>query len=165
MKPLTLVRFRAAVLAAFLLALMPHLGHAQAAVTNTPVFAQAPKPYVATIVNADASTLKTVATGGANGTIIKSLQASNTDSGASYAIQVTVKGNLVCTVNLPTSAGNTTTFLAVSLISPSACPGLPVDAAGNPFIILASGDTLQVNSTTTVTAAKVVSVTAIGADY
>lgn len=95
----------------------------------------------------------------------------NTDSGAAYAIQLNVTisatNYLIGTVNVPLSAGNTTAAPSVNLLSAlnNFGPYLCKDANGNPYIYLANGSTLKVNSTTTVTSAKTVTFFAQGGDY
>jgi hypothetical protein len=161
---MNLRRFLLSAAAAIVIALPP-LAAPRAAVTATPVFAQTPKVYQAQIQNAQGTSGVTLVTAGSNGTIVKGIVASNTDSSNAYAVQLSVNGYLLCTVNVPLSSGAMTAAPAVALIAPAGCPGLPLDGAGNPFISLQSGASLAINTTTTVTAAKTVAVTAVGADY
>ena len=143
--------------------------NANAAVTPTPVFAQGPKPYVQQILPAGTTATAILVTAGSNGTIIKGIECTNTDTAAASVVQFNLARSavnyLMASVNVPLSSGNTSAAAAVNMMSPTNWPGLPVDAAGNPFINLASGDTLLMNVTVTVNSGKVVSCIAIGADY
>lgn len=158
----------------FVLALCVLLAFAnatQAGVTATPVFAQAPKPYVQQILPATTTTTVILVTAGANGTIIKGINCTNTDTAAASLVQFNVARSAVnylqTTVNVPLSSGNISAATAppVNAMAPANWPGLPVDSNGDPFLNLASGDTLLMNVTVTVNSGKVVACTAVGADY
>jgi hypothetical protein len=140
------------------------------AVTATPVFPQAPKNYKVQILPADASALKTIATGGTNGTKITAIIVTSSDTVARTVTWGITTGGVffpLGTVTIPITAGQVdTTNPAVNLLDPARTPGLPFDADGSPYILLnGAGDTLQVKSLTTVTAAKEIDITAIGADF
>lgn len=140
------------------------------AVTATPVFPQTPKNYKVQILPADASGLKTIATGGANGTKITAIIATSSDTAARNVTWGITTGGVffpLGTVQIPITAGQVDlTNVAVNLLDISKTPGLPIDSDGNPYILLSSAsDTLQIKSLTTVTAAKEIDVTAIGADF
>lgn len=140
------------------------------ALTATPVFVQTPKNYKVQILPADATGLKTIATGGANGTKITSLMATSSDTVARNVTWGITTGGVffpLGTVQVPITAGQVDlTNPAVNLFNPTFLPGLPQDSDGNPYVLLSgTGDTLQIKSLTTVTAAKEVDVVAIGADF
>lgn len=44
-------------------------------------------------------------------------------------------------------------------------PGLPVDSDGNPYILIASGDTIQATFATALTAADVLNIVATCSDF
>jgi len=138
------------------------------AVTNTPVFVQTPKVTQITIVAADASNLKTVCTAGANGSKVVALNLCSDDTSARI-IQILITRSatsiLVGSVNVPTLAGTDGTNPAVNALNSSMLPGLPLDNDGVRYLFLQSGDTLQIKSTTTVTAAKTVSATCVSGDF
>lgn len=138
------------------------------AVTNTPVFVQTPKNTQITIVNADASGQKVVCTAGSNGAKVTALQLCSDDTSA-RVIQLLIKRSgtsiLVGSVNVPTLAGTDGTTVAVNALNSTMLPGLPIDNDGQRYIFLESGDTLEIKSTTTVTAAKTVSATAIFGNF
>lgn len=139
------------------------------AITATPSLPQAPKNYKVQILPADTTTLKTVATGGANGTKISALMASSSDTAARDVTWGITTGAVffpLGTVTIPITAGQIAATPAVNLFDLTKSPGLPIDSDGNPFIFLSSAsDTLQAKSLVAVTAAKEIDLTAIGADF
>jgi hypothetical protein len=139
------------------------------AISSTGSFPQKPKNYKVQILPADASGLKTVATGSADGTKIVAIMVASTDTAArDVQFGITTGGVffILGTVTIPITAGFVTGVPAVNLLDLTKTPGLPRDNDGNTFILLSSAsDTLQVKALTTVTAAKEIDVTAIGADW
>jgi hypothetical protein len=140
------------------------------AISNAAIFPQKVQSWAVQILPADTTTLKTLVTAGSNGSIIESLMVTNTDSTVAYTYQVFANdgatSHLLGSANIPVSAGNVpATNAAVDILRSGNLPGLPVDANGNFVIYLPSGWTLKVAVTVTVTAAKVIDSTAMGADY
>lgn len=137
-------------------------------VSNTPVFIQTPKVTQTTIVNADASAQKVVCTAGTNGTKVVALMLCSDDT-SSRIIQVLIKRGgtsvLVGSVSVPTLAGTDGAAYGVNALNGLMLPGLPIDSDGQKYIFLESGDTLEIKSTTTVTAAKTVSATCISGNF
>jgi hypothetical protein len=138
-------------------------------VTATPVFVQTPKNYKVQILPADASNLKTIATGGANGTKIVGLMVTSSDTAArdvTWGITTSAVFFPLGTVTIPITSGQVNSAAAVNLMDLTKTPGLPLDGDGNPFVFLSSAsDTLQIKALTTVTAAKEIDITAIGGDF
>ena len=139
-------------------------------VTATPIFPQTITNKVVTIVNADTTTLKTLYAAGTNGTKVENILVTNTDT-AAYTVQVYVTISatdyLIGSVNIPLSAGNLSTVNSVNLLSTTGNlgPVLNLDSTGNPYLYLASGSTLKVATTGTVTAAKTITFFAQGGDF
>ena len=137
------------------------------AVVATPVFTQRPFLGLAQILPADTTTAKTVVTAGADGTKITAITASSND--ASRIVQISLVRSAVVyiltTVTVAANAGTDGTAAAVNLINSTIIPGLPIDNDGQPYLFLKSGDTLTAAVTVTVTAAKTISIAAIGADF
>jgi hypothetical protein len=131
--------------------------------SSTPVLVQMPKLGLVQILNADASSKKTVVTAGANGSKLTALTASSDDTSARI-IQLIVTRSatdyILASVSVPASSGTDGTAAAVNLLNPTILPGLSVDNDGQRYLFLESGDTLTVKSTTTVTTAKTVSIAA-----
>lgn len=137
------------------------------AVTATPALFQKLRISPITIVNADASTVKTVFTPGANGSRVYAMGATNTDITARVvAISLTRSATnyLLTTINVPAASGTDGTNSTINLMKLDMWPSLSVDSEGNRYINLESGDTLSVNTTSTVGVGKTFTVTAMGAD-
>lgn len=137
--------------------------------TPTPALPQSPKNSKVQILPADASGLKTVYTGGAEGSKISSIIATSSDTSArDVQIGITTGGTFfpLGTVSVPITAGQVTGTPAVNLLDPTVIKGLPLDNDGQPYIFLSSAsDTLQVKALTTVTTAKEIDIIAFGADF
>jgi len=136
--------------------------------STTPNLVGTPKCWPAKIVNADASTQKDVVTAGINGSKVTALIATSDDASARI-LQVSLLRSAVnyplCSVSVPIGAGTNGTASAVDLLSSRALPGLPVDNDGQRYLLLESGDVLQVKSLSTVTSAKVVAIVGIAGDF
>lgn len=136
--------------------------------TAVVVLPQNGRNYAVTIVNADASNLKTIATAAGTFLEINALQATSDDtSDRLLQLILTVGGTdyLIGTVNVPTLSGTTATAAAVDLLGSSNLK-LPIyDANNNKLLRLDAASVLKVKSTTTVTANKTVTITAIGSEY
>lgn len=139
------------------------------AVTATPALPQAPKSFKVQILPTDASALKTIAAGGANGTKITAIMVASTDTSA-RDVQIGITKSsvfyILATKTIPLSSGNIAGTPAVNLLNLTDMPGLPIDADGQPYLFLSdANDALQAKSLTTVTAAKEIDINAIGADF
>jgi hypothetical protein len=126
---------------------------------NSGISPQRPKLGLATIVNADGTALKTVITAGADGSKVTSLMLSSNDTtardiqwGVSRSGTFYPRG----TINVPITGGTIAATTGVDAFSFTACPGLPLDSDGQPYIFLESGDTLDVKTLVAVTAAKTI---------
>ena len=138
------------------------------ALKSFPTFVNAPKTGLVQIVNADASGQKTVLAAGADGSKVTSLRACSDDT-AARVLQISKLRSgtnyVIGSVNVPAASGTDGTAVAVDLMNSTMLPGLPKDNDGQPYIFLESGDSLQVKSLTTVTAAKTVHVVADYANF
>ena len=139
------------------------------AVTNTPIFPQTITNTVQLFKPADTSTLKTIYTGGLNGSRVENCIVTNTDTNP-YTIQVWVTiatvAYLIATFTLAASAGNTAVAASFNLLTALSGQGLlSLDSNGNPYLYLANGSTFQINSTTTIAAGKIVTTFAQGEDF
>jgi len=139
------------------------------AVTASPIFPQAIKNHQTQIATADASNLKTLITGGTNGTKIEALVATSTDTSArdlQFVLTISAVDYILDTISCPANSGNTNSIATLNILS-NATRFLwaPYDAAGNRYLYIASGTALKVRSLTTLTSAKVISVMAMGADF
>lgn len=139
------------------------------AVTNTPVFPQKIQCWAVQILPADTTVAKTIVAGGANGSVIESINVSNTDAAVAYSLQFFMfdgtTNHLLATLNIPLSSGNTSAAGAVDVLRSGLMPGVVLDSNGNYSLNVPSGFTLKAAVTVTVTAAKVVDVVAAGSDF
>ena len=139
------------------------------ALVNRPVFLQNVKAGVATFTNADsANTKKTLVTADADGTKVVAVLASSDDTSDRLGqlwITRSATSYLVGTTNVVTLAGTNGVADTANLLDVTLIPGLPVDRDGQVYLLLESGDTLQVSFTTQVTAAKTVYVVTQFANY
>lgn len=149
------------------------------AMTATPVFAQTPKMWAAPLVNgtgafvfaaASSSTTNLVAlvTAGANGSTIESLMVTSSDTAAKdliLIIQLASVNYILTTLSIPANSGFTNALVPVDVFRHIQVPGLSFDVNGNRQLILPTGAVLYAGTLTAVTAAKQVSVTAMGGDF
>lgn len=135
---------------------------------TAPVFVGTPKNGKVQIANADASAQKTVYTAGASGSKVVSLNLQSTDT-SSRDVQVSITNGGTSyplgTLTVPANSGNTGSVVSINALTPGFLAGLPVDADGNPYLLLVSGDTLTVSALTTVTAAKLITAVAMAGDF
>lgn len=136
---------------------------------STPVLPQTPFNAKVQILPADTTSLKTLRAGGSSGTKIVSVIATSSDTSSRDVMLGTTNGGTfypIVTVNIPVTAGQVNTVNPVNCLAIGTITGLPVDNDGQSYIFLTnSTDTLQIKALTTVTTAKEIDVTCIGADF
>lgn len=140
--------------------------------TATPVFAQTIAVGNAKIVNADASTLKTILTAGTNGTLIDSIVVSSDDTSARDMQFWTTTGGvdyLLFTMSIPANSGFTSSVSILSVLdntrtgsSTAPLGWYLLDSNGNKLFRLAAGEILKAKMLTSVTAAKTIYIRASG---
>ena len=138
------------------------------AVTREPVFVQLPKITPVSFVNADGTAKKTLVTAGTDGTKVLDGTITSTDTAARNVqlwLTRSAVSYLIGTVAVAIAAGSDGTTNGVRLLDTTLIPGLPLDHDGHKFILLQSGDTLQVNMLVAVTATKEVDVVAMSIDF
>lgn len=126
-----------------------------------------PRRGLAQIVNADASSAKTLVVAGSNGNKVVNIVASSNDSSA-RDIQVSlVRGAtttyLLATTTVVANSGNVAGTAPADLLA--IIPNLARDQDGQPYLFLEGGDSLVVSALTTVTAAKTVNVHSDHAEF
>lgn len=135
---------------------------------NSAITPQTPEAGPVQIVPADTTTQKSVFAAGANGAKITGVVACSDDT-AARVLQLSILRSAVNyvlgSVNVPALSGTDGIAPTVNLLDPSKIPGLPVDNDGQPHILLESGDTLQVKTLVTVTAAKTIHVVSFGGNF
>jgi hypothetical protein len=116
---------------------------------------------------ADTTSAKTVFTAGSNGSEVLALNLSSTDT-ATRIVQIALVRSGTSyplgALTLPITAGTDGVTPSVDAIASGVIPGLPINNDGQHYIPMKSGDTLTVNTTTTVTTAKAISAVAMGGD-
>jgi uncharacterized protein YjiK len=138
------------------------------AVTATPIFPQLIKSPAVQILPADTTTLKTLVTAGADGTIVNELLISSTDTSArDLAVYVTISAvdYLIGTVSIPANAGNSNSIPSVGFFDSANLTFLQTDNNGHKFLMLETGAVLKVKTLTTVTAAKAIQVVAQAGNF
>jgi hypothetical protein len=111
-------------------------------------------------------TYKTLYTGGTNGSKISGIYMTSNDSTSHLVtcqiVNSTVKYGGVSINTGTTLPGFANAVPAINLMSSTNWPGLPIDAWGNPYLILASGDTLQCTFATNLTSSDLINLVAVG---
>jgi hypothetical protein len=160
------------IVAASLAALIAGAAVALAAVTpNSIISAQTPnRGHVQFLQGTDsAGTYKTLYTAGANGSKCFGMWSTNNDGSATHLITVQIFNATVgyggMAITSVESAGYANATPAQNLTSPANWTGLPIDANGNPYISLVSGDTIQATYATTLTSSDYINITVNCLDY
>lgn len=133
------------------------------AANTSPIFVLASNLSAATFVNADGTNLKTLFTAGAEGSLLTAIAITSDDTAArDLNLYVTISGTdyRVGQVNIPIGAGTTTTS-AVNALAVGKLPWLNADGS----FFLPAGQVLKGAMAVAVTAAKTVTVLAVGGDY
>lgn len=121
-----------------------------------------------TFVNADSTDEKVLFMAGANDSRVISVIGTTTDTSANNVKVMLSDGtnlHLIGTVRLATLSGTDGAAVSVDILNSTSIPGLPVDANGKRYIPLKTGWSVQVAPLVAVTAAKLLTLTAIGEDY
>ena len=116
-----------------------------------------------------AGTYKTLYTAGANGSKCFAMWTNNNDGSATHLITVQIINTAVkyggIALTSVESAGYANATAAQALMTATLWPGLPLDSDGNPYILLASGDTIQATYATSLTAADWINIVTICSDF
>jgi hypothetical protein len=137
--------------------------------TATPIYPQTIKNWAVQILPADTTTIKTLVTGGTNGSVVEWLNVTSTDSANKDLLWYLNDGTtnyLISTQSTPLNSGNTNAVAAVApLNNTTLFSSVPFNNSGNKFIYVANGWSLRVSAGTAVTAARVINIVAHGGDY
>lgn len=143
---------------------------ADAIVSATPVFPQAVGLGLAQFTSSDTpnSTTKTVYTAGANGSKCTAIIGSTTDASAAHQVTLDINRSatayVVVAVTVAANSGSANGTPPVSFMSPGVWPGLSTDSDGNPFFYMKSGDIIEAQYATAITAAKLLNIIATCSD-
>jgi hypothetical protein len=145
---------------------------AQAATTpNSWITAQTPtEGRVQFLQGTDsAGTYKTVYTAGTNGSRCLALWSTNNDASATHLLTVQIVNGGVkyggTSLTTVSNAGFANGTPPQNLLAAAVWPGLAQDGNGNPFIMLASGDTLQETFATALTSTDLINTIATCEDF
>jgi hypothetical protein len=135
---------------------------------SQPSFVSTPQLGLVQIATADASNWKDVYTA-AEDTKVVSLVGASDDGSLAHVVQVAVDRSgtkyFLGATNVPINAGAASGVPAVDLMAEEVIPGLPVDNDGQRYIYLQNGDKLSVKSLSTMTSAKLLSVSMVGGTF
>jgi hypothetical protein len=139
------------------------------AVTSSPIFIQTVGLGVAQILPADTTTLKTLYTAGANGSMIDNIIISSTETAnardVAFYITISAVDYLIGTISIPVNTGFTNGIAPISLLKhANMVNALSIDSAGNQVIKLPIGSVLKVKCLTTVAAGKALQFVCQGGD-
>jgi hypothetical protein len=137
--------------------------------TATPIYPQTIKNWVQQVLPADTTTLKTLVTGGTNGSVVEMINISSTDTVARDMIFYMTVGGVdykLFTISIPINSGNTNAIAAVApLNNTTLFSALPFNNSGNKFIYVANGSELKVAVGVAVSATRAIQIVAHGGDY
>ena len=131
-------------------------------------FTQTLKLSAAVITPTETTTAQTVFTAGTDDSVVKAINVASTDTAARVLSLFVNNGSsdiLIGRVNIPANSGNNGTAATVDLLTGTLLPSLPYDSAGKRVLPLPAGYILKAGTTTTVTAAQSITVTAMAEDY
>jgi len=131
-------------------------------------FTQTLKLSAAVITPTETTTAQTVFTAGTDDSVVKAINVASTDTAARVLSLFVNNGSsdiLIGRVNIPANSGNNGTAATVDLLGGTLMPSLPYDSNGKRILPLPAGYILKAGTTTTVTAAQSITVTAMAEDY
>lgn len=134
------------------------------AANTLPIFVDTPNLVEVTFVNADGTTPKDLIAGATDGTRIISIAVTSDDTSAvilNFYIHDGSTAYRVGAVNVPTLSGTNGTAPAVNLLDSTELPWLDADGG----FVIPTGYKIQAGPQSAVTAAKTVTIVAIGANY
>jgi hypothetical protein len=143
---------------------------------TTPNFPGAPRLGIVTIVPADTTNNKALFAAGSSGSKVVSVTIQSSDS-ANRDVRLSIlRGGVtfpLTQLNVPLNSGNTNAVPPVAALQTSQSGGtpssptgiLPIDQDGQVYILLNSGDVLQINAPVAVTAATQITAFALGCDF
>jgi len=138
---------------------------------NNVITAQTPNRGIVQFLQGtdSAGTYKTLYTAGANGSKCFGMITNNNDASATHLVTVqivnaTVKYGGVALTSVE-SAGYANATAPQAMMTAALWPGLPVDSDGNPYLMLASGDTLQATFATNLTSTDLLNIVVTCSDF
>jgi len=134
------------------------------AANTSPIFGLSPNLTEVTFVNADGTTAKTVFTAATDGSLLKHINVTSDDTTDPVLLDVFINDGstayLIGRVGVTTLSGTDGTEPATDILDPGMIPGI-----GAQGLFLPTGYTVEVGPSAAITAAKTVTIVAIGVDY
>lgn len=134
---------------------------------SAPSFISVPKTPTASFANADATAFKPIYTGGALGSRIDTLFASNSDPANAYVLQLALTKSsvdyVIGEVAVPMGAGTNGSAKSVAVLNQTDIPGLAYTENG--ALYLEVGIILRARVKSTVAGSNTVQVCGVGGDY
>lgn len=112
--------------------------------------------------------MQTLFTAGGDGSIVDSISISSTDTSAKEFFIAILNGTTcrpLWAISIPAGSGNSAAVLPVDGLSSTVASSMPIDQNGKRFIRLMPGELLVAAPIATLTSAKSVIFTVVGADY
>ncbi|MGH7460904.1 MAG: hypothetical protein ACREMA_07730 [Longimicrobiales bacterium] len=134
---------------------------------SSPNFIGTPKVGLQNIVNADGATLKDLVSAGASGSKVVAVMIATDETAQREArlwLTRSATAYLLGNINVPIGAG-IGGAAGVNLLSAVQIPGLPVDQDGQRYVLLESGDKIQISVAVAVTAAKTIWFSAVFGNF
>jgi hypothetical protein len=147
------------------------LGLMGATTPNSYVTPQTPNRGVVQFLQGtdSAGTYKTLYTAASNGSRCYAMWSTNNDASATHLITVQIVNSTVkyggVAITSVESAGFATGVTPQNFLSSANWPGLPVDAYGNPYVQLISGDTIQATFATSITSTDLINIVTSCSDF
>jgi hypothetical protein len=138
------------------------------AVVDKPIFPQLILSPVVQILPADTTSLKTIYTAGADGSVVMNIMATSTDTSnrdLQFVITVGVTDYIIGTLSCPSNSGNTNAVPVLSVFASTQFANMLVDVNGNRALYLSAGAILKVRSLVAVTSARQINVIAQCGDF
>ena len=144
------------------------------AVTATPIYPQALVNAVQTIAPADTTAVKTIVAAGTNGTKVERILITSTEPTTVRDVvlywTISATNYTLGIFAIPALAGTADTIPTISLfdlVNNGNAPMMPLcyDTNGNRYMYLASGTTLSISCTTTVTTAQKLTICCQGGNF
>jgi hypothetical protein len=138
------------------------------AVTATPIFPQTILSPAVQILPADTTTLKTLHTAGANGSVVMNIQVGSTDTSSKdlqFYLTISSTDYLLSTITIPANSGFLSSVPFVSVFASTQFANMLLDVNGNKALYMTAGAILKVKSLANVTTAKIINVVGQCGDF
>jgi hypothetical protein len=137
-------------------------------VTNTAIYPQTIQSTCTQLTHSTGTNITQIYSAGTNGTKIENIAVTNTDTNP-YTLNVYIQSSstnyLIGTINVPASAGNTTSAPTLNLLANTNFLPCCRDINGNYYLYINGSDKLMVATTTTITTSQTMQFIVQAGDY